>query len=183
MTGFQELYSFVDRAMRNRKYPEATAQALRAALKLYDAELSDEEKASLEKVKKDFEQITRSVFGKNATKFSASSLTTYKSRVQKVFADYEKYGDPAQMNSWSPKVIVRGKKSERVAGIRVAAGSPSEEGKLNDPAELDYPYIFSDKGTGWNLVIRSKQPMNSEVKMETIKISGKLNEINKNHEN
>jgi len=111
MTKFQDLYDFIDRATRSRKYPEATAQTLKAAIKLYDAELNDEERKSIEKFSENFEQITRSVFTKNASRFSASSLATYKSRAQKVLADFDKYSDPLKMNSWSPKVIIRNKKS------------------------------------------------------------------------
>lgn len=182
MTKFQDLYDFIDRAKRNRKYPEATAYSLRAAINLYDTELSDEEKSSLEKVKKDFEQITQSVFSKNASRFNASSLTTYKSRVLKVFADYEKYGDPAKMSNWTPKVITRTKRN-RGNGFQ-ASGSPSGREQQGDSVpESEYPYVFSDKGTGWNLTIRSSRPMDSEIKIEIVKISGKLNEINRHHEN
>lgn len=111
MNKFQDLYSFIDRATKSRKYPEATAMSLRAALKLYESELNDEEKSSLDKFKENLEQITRSVFSKNADRFSSSSLTTYKSRTQKVLTDFAKYGDPLKMNSWSPKVIIRNKKA------------------------------------------------------------------------
>lgn len=121
MNNFKELYDFIDRAVKSRKYPESTAQTLRAALKLYEAQLNEEESNSIDKFKENFEPITSTVFSKNANKFSASSLATYRSRTQKVLADFERYGDPQKMNSWSPKIIkpvVRGKKvnSEQSTG-------------------------------------------------------------------
>lgn len=179
MTKFQELYDFIDRAKKNRKYPEATAQSLRAALKLYDTELSDDERASLDKVKENFEQITRSVFSKNASKFTASSLATYKSRVQKVFAEYEKYGDPAKMNNWSPKVILRAKKIERRPTATGGAESSGQENTQDDLTSPDQPNVFSDKGTGWNLVIRSKRPMDSKIKKTLVDVAELLTELNK----
>ncbi len=175
MANFQELYDFVDRAKRNRKYPEATAHSLRAALKLYDTELNNEERASLTKVRADFEQITRSVFNKNSVKFTTGSLATYKSRVQKVLADYEKYGDPTKMNSWSPKVINRTKKTKQHEVVSGAGVLSNED--LDNPSEQ--PNVFSDKGTGWSLVIKSKKPVSSEIKKKIVDVADLLNQTNK----
>lgn len=111
MNNFKTLKEFIDRAVKSRKYPEATAQTLRAALNLYEPTLNDEERNSLDEFSKNFEQITASVFSKNANRFNVSSLTTYKSRVQKVLNDFDKYGDPAKMNSWNPKVRAHTKKA------------------------------------------------------------------------
>src|SRR5581483_1294341 len=113
---FNNLYEFVDRAKRNRKYPENTAVSLKAALNLYQPELNDDEQNSLEKFEENFNQISQNVFRKNANEFSASSLATYKSRVLKVLTDYKRYGDdPIKMNSWSPRVINRAKKTSSLA--------------------------------------------------------------------
>jgi hypothetical protein len=141
MAKFQELIEFVDRAKRSRKYPDATAYSLGAALRLYEAELNEEERSSIEKVNKDFEQITRSVFSKNQGRFTASSLATYKSRVQKVLSDFEKYSDPVKMNNWAPRVVVRAKKAatstaskkddERSSGRKDEIDELSIEGATN----------------------------------------------------
>ena len=177
MSNFQELYDFVDRAKKNRKYPEATAQSLRAALKLYDGELSEEERGSLTKLKENFEQITQSAFNKNATKFTASSLATYKSRVLKIFSDFEKYGDPAKMNNWSPKLISRTKKKtpHPATGRGVNNSDQDDEGS----GSVAEPNVFSDKGNVWSLVVRSKRPVSSEIKKKIVDIADLLNEINK----
>ena len=125
MAKFQELYEFVDRAKKNRKYPETTAQTLRASLKLYEEVLNDDEKNSIGKFKENFQQISRSVFSKNASRFNANSLMSYKSRAGKVVSDYEQYADPAKMSSWSPKVIVRAKKLPSVTRARGNAEAPA----------------------------------------------------------
>src|SRR5579872_4746287 len=105
MKTIKELYEFIEVATRNRKYPTSTAQGLRAAVKLFDSELNDDERASLDKVKANLDQIYQSVFAKNKN-FTAASLATYRSRLLKVINDYEKYGtDPTKMANWNPKVI------------------------------------------------------------------------------
>jgi hypothetical protein len=100
----KDLYDFIDTALRNRKYPPNTAQGYKAALRVFEAELNDEEKTSVQKTLDNIDQISNLIFGKN--KISAGSLATYKSRLIKVVADYEKYGtDATKMANWSPKVI------------------------------------------------------------------------------
>lgn len=110
MKKFQDLYDFIDRAVKSRKYPNNTGMSIKTALKLFETELNDEERNSIDEFRKNLEQIYQNVFSKNKD-FTASSLATYKSRVLKVLADYEKYGvEPAKMASWSPKMIIRSKK-------------------------------------------------------------------------
>ena len=129
MANYQELIDFVDRAKRSRKYPENTAYALVGALRLYEAELNAEENASVEVVQKNFEQITRSVFAKNQSKFTASSLATYKSRMQKVLADFDRYSDPVKMNSWNPPVVSRlPKKNAGESAKGKKKGAENDEG-------------------------------------------------------
>ncbi len=103
MVKFEELYEFVDRATKSRKYPENTGMSLKAALKLFDRELNNEERASIDEFRKNLDQIYQGIFSKNKD-FTVSSLATYKSRVLKVLSDYEKYGtEPAKMAGWLPK--------------------------------------------------------------------------------
>lgn len=115
MKTIKDLYEFIEVATRNRKYPTSTAQGLRAAVKLFDSELNDDERASLDKVKANLDQIYQSVFAKNKN-FTAASLATYRSRLLKVINDYEKYGtDPTKMANWNPKVVVRAPKKTKAA--------------------------------------------------------------------
>lgn len=110
MAKFNELYDFIDRAIKSRKYPENTGMSLKAALKLFDKELNDEEHASVDEFRKNINQIYQNVFTKSKD-FTAASLATYKSRVIKVLNDYERYGvDPTKMANWSPKIVVHSKK-------------------------------------------------------------------------
>lgn len=105
--GFEDLYDFVDRAVKSRKYPKSTGVALKTALNLFEKELNDEERNSIDEFEKNLDHVYQGVFSKNKN-FSASSLATYRSRVVKVLSDYAKYGtDPTKMASWSPKVITR----------------------------------------------------------------------------
>lgn len=126
MATFNDLILFVNLAQKNRKYPENTAQGLKAALRLFEQELKEEERASLSLFKERFDHIYRSVFNNNMGKFTASSLEVYKRRLNKVINDYEKYGiDPTKMANWSPKAVIRTKRSVSVNGSR---NTPKLEG-------------------------------------------------------
>lgn len=101
MNKFQELYSFIKSAVKNHKYAENTAMGHRAALKLFEFQLNENEKDSVALVKKNIEGISSKVFMQNQKRITAQSLNTYKLRVVKVIEDYEKYGiNPVKMDSW-----------------------------------------------------------------------------------
>jgi hypothetical protein len=140
---FQDLYEFIDRAVKSRKYPENTGMALKTALSLFGKELSDEEKLSIDEFKKNLEPIYQNVFTKNKN-FSASSLATYKSRVMKVLGDYEKYGvDPTKMTNWSPKVI---KRTSKKTGSG-ASGAQKDSLNTDDRAPISGgPHSFDFAG-------------------------------------
>ncbi len=110
---FQNLYDFIDSAVRSRKYANSYAYALKVALKLFEEELNEDEKGSISVFKERMEQIYKSVFVKNSKRFSASSLATYKSRVLRVLRDYETYGlDPTKMSGWSSSTKARAQKKK-----------------------------------------------------------------------
>ena len=112
MASIKDLNDFIDKAERSRKYPTSTAKGIKAAVRLFDAELNDEERGSLELFEQNIDQIYQSVFGKNKS-LTVSSLATYKSRVLKAISDYKKYGvDATKMSNWQPKVVARAKKPE-----------------------------------------------------------------------
>lgn len=99
------IYEFIDSAAHSRKYPANTASALKTALRLFESELTDEEKQSVELMQQNLNTIYRSVFEKNKTKYTASSLDVYRKRVSKAIKDYLAYGvDPTKMHAWSPTV-------------------------------------------------------------------------------
>src|SRR3990167_6790009 len=121
MATLKEVYNFIDSAIKSRKYPENTGIALKTALRLFEAELSEEEKLSADLIKSNINQIYNAVYNRNKTGFSVGSLATYKSRVSKALADFETYGiDPAKMASWQPKTISRRKQPKGNGPIQEA---------------------------------------------------------------
>lgn len=115
MKKFQELYGFIEKAEKSRKYSPNTSRAYRVALKVFEEHINDDEANSIELFKKNINQINSIVF--NTNKFTSGSLAVYKSRVTKVIGDFENYGlDPVKMNSWTPNAVVprikRSKKAE-----------------------------------------------------------------------
>ncbi|HWY79306.1 MAG TPA: hypothetical protein VNW29_03020 [Candidatus Sulfotelmatobacter sp.] len=110
MNNLQSLFSFIDVAEKNRKYPITTANNLRGALRKIEAELNDEEKASLDKLLENINQIFHTLYQKDPTSMTVSSIETYKSRIKKVIAEYKKYGmNTTNMNSWNPTIAIRKK--------------------------------------------------------------------------
>lgn len=99
------LNEFIEMALRNRKYANNSAYGYKAALKVFDEELSPEERGSIDLFKKRFDQIFANVVAKKRIKFNISSLQVYKFRVLKVLGDYEKYGvDASKMAGWAGNV-------------------------------------------------------------------------------
>lgn len=135
MANISNLYDFIEKAVKSRKYPENTAQGLKAALKLFEKELNDEEKQSIDSLKSNLDQIYNQVFNKNK-QFSAASLATYKSRVLKVITDYEEHGtDATKMANWAPKKVNRAPRKKEVADNgtsleRMSASAPASSHKI-----------------------------------------------------
>lgn len=127
-TTLQNLEDFIVAAEKSRKYPANTAGALKSALRLYETELTDEEKESVDTFKEHLDQISQSVFNKNKSKISAASFETYKCRLRGLLNDYEKYGiDPSKMASWNRMLRVRrGNKSLKSNGQTVTEQKNTE---------------------------------------------------------
>lgn len=116
----KELLEFIDTAERNRKYPAGTASGRRAALRLFETELNEEEKESLDTLKKNLDQIYQNVFNKNKSNMDVKSLATYKMRIESLIKDYEGYGqDPTKLAGWNRPV----RKINKVAGKQEAKDS------------------------------------------------------------
>lgn len=120
-------------AVKSRKYQESTAQGFRAALRLFEKELSEEEKASIDVFRNRFEQIYRSVFSSNSKDYTAESLEVYKKRVQKVLGEYESYGtDPAKFSEWGgsvrvPSNVTKKKEKKAAAEHGESISSPEQQ--------------------------------------------------------
>jgi hypothetical protein len=102
MANISNLIEFIEVANKNRIYPRGTADGYKAAVKLFDAELSEEERESLNIFLERIDKIYPEVVRKNQGKIKIQSLETYKVRVKKVISDFVKYGqDPSKLASWN----------------------------------------------------------------------------------
>ncbi|MBI2007477.1 MAG: hypothetical protein HYS83_02155 [Candidatus Blackburnbacteria bacterium] len=127
----KDLLSFIDAAEKSRKYPKNTAAARRSALRLFEPELTDEERESLDVFKKNMERIFQTVFSKHKSDIAASSLQTYKRRLTGLIRDYENYGlDPNKMAVWNRPV-------RRISSLptKKEKGAPREAPTLDETRE------------------------------------------------
>ncbi len=101
MATVTDLKDFIAYAQKNRKYPSNTAQGRRAALKMFELELNDDEKQSIELIGQRFEAIYNTVYQKHKNALSPSSWITYKKRMRTLLRDYVQYAnDPTLFNAW-----------------------------------------------------------------------------------
>lgn len=147
----KELLDFIDTAERNRKYPGGTAAGRRSALRLFESELNDEEKESLDTFKKNLDQIYQNVFNKNKSNMSAGSLATYKMRLLSLIKDYEKYGqDPTKLANWNRPVRKYNKTS-----------SDQEPKQSNPTTEAKQKMLLPEKGSDFS---RFELPLRPGIK-------------------
>lgn len=109
------LLRFIEKARVNRNYPATTAEAIKAAFRLFEKVLNDEEKASINVFRDHLESIYQDVARKNDT-VSPASLLTYKRRIERFLRDYFMYGvDPTKMATWQPSArsVSKRKKTEK----------------------------------------------------------------------
>ncbi len=103
MQKFNNLYTFIDLAKGNRKYPENTANNLKSALKIFEKVLTEDELNSISLLEDRIEEIFISVINNNKNK-NIGSLNTYKARVLRILRDYKKYGvNPSKIQNWQIK--------------------------------------------------------------------------------
>ncbi len=104
MSNLQKIYDFVDLAEKNRKYPANTAHGRRAALKLFDTVLTEDERDSVTLIRERMNEIYLNLISKHKESFSIKSLNTYKGRFLKLLEEYEKYGlSPDGIVHWEAK--------------------------------------------------------------------------------
>jgi len=103
MNTFKDLYNFLELARNNRKYPESVANNIKSALKIFENELNQEEKKSIEMIVDNMEDIFLEVVNHNNEK-GIASLSAYKARVLRIIKDYQRYGkEPSKIQNWEPK--------------------------------------------------------------------------------
>lgn len=115
-SSIQSLHAFVEAAEISRKYPSNTAAALRSALRLFEQELNETERVSVDQFSKNLDKIYRQVVNRNQQKMTAESMDTYLRRIKNLLSDYEKYGvDPTRMAEWDrPTRKIRARESGSV---------------------------------------------------------------------
>jgi hypothetical protein len=133
------LNNFIETAKRSRKYPESSAAGFKVALRLFESELNDEEKQSIETLKENLDKIYNAVFEKNKTKYTASSLDVYRKRVSKLINDYLSYGaDPTKFNSWSPLVRKTPVRKQKEPSATALAPKPSNDSSSTKDSDDRY---------------------------------------------
>lgn len=126
-----ELKDFINTAERDRKYASNTATGYRVALGLFEKELNEKERESLQTLKENLDAIYQNVYRSNKTKFKSKSLEDYKNRVRKVIRDFEAFGnDPSKMASWNPS------KPKSTGTSKAKIDNQSELPQLNKTEEL-----------------------------------------------
>lgn len=114
MNVIKELNDFIDRALKDRKYPLNTAINLKSPFKWIEPELTEEEKNSFDILKKNLDQIFNTAYAKSS-KLSASSIEVYKRRTKNLIEDYERYGkDPSAMANWNRPILTRKQKDRSI---------------------------------------------------------------------
>lgn len=128
-SAINDLKEFINTAQRNRNYSTNTAIAKRTALRLFETELNDQEKESLETFKANLNKISNEVFNRNKDKMSVGSLQVYKSRIAGLITDYEKYGsDPSKFASWVAK-------SKSISSKKITQVGKATNNKNKEPIE------------------------------------------------
>lgn len=126
----QALLNFIEKAVRNWKYTNATGNNLRHAVKAVDAVLQEDEKKSIKLLQERADAIIQRIDIKTPNKFTASSLMTIKSRLLRTIEDYSHYGtDPTKMAGWSPKLM---KKNNGSGSKAVQKATTAKRGKVID---------------------------------------------------
>ena len=127
MSAVSDLRDFIAAAEKNRKYAPGTAVGRKAALSLFDKELNENERESIDLIEQHLPQIYSSVFQKNKTKMAASSLQTYRKRMEALLREYKQFADPAEFDSWNPATRKTSARAKRDASKAVRSTPPEEE--------------------------------------------------------
>jgi hypothetical protein len=139
MANLQDLYDFIDRATKSHNYPDNTGWSLKSAVKKYEVLLSEPEKESVQTFRENLDALTNKLFNKDKS-MSASSLTTYKSRVLKAMGDFEKYGtDPSKMASWTVKARTRTPRQKTVVSESTDSISDAPTDAAPGMARIELP--------------------------------------------
>ncbi len=131
----EELNNFIARAEKSRKYAPNVASNYRSPLKWIESELTDEEKNSLDVLKKNLDQIFNLLYSKHINTLSAITIEIYKKRMVSLISDYEKYGkDPSAMAAWSRPIITKIRKEPKAKSKTARESLGSEQANFLPPS-------------------------------------------------
>jgi hypothetical protein len=120
MNNIEVLQDFIKRAERNYKYKPNTAAGLAASVKLFGTAMTDDELSKDTFPADMIDEITERIHVKFGDKYSVDSLQTYKSRMNRVAADFVRYGaDAKSMASWNPLTKQRRRASSPKVATKV----------------------------------------------------------------
>lgn len=123
----ESLKEFVVAAQKSRKYNPNSAAGLKTALRLFEKELNEEEKTSVQLFRQNLEQIYQQVVNKNLSSYTAASLEVYRKRILRLLNDYQQYGvDPTKMASWNPKIRIA-KREKKIVEAEATTKTLTEE--------------------------------------------------------
>jgi len=144
MATTKELFEFINQAANDRKYAPNTALGRKAALQIYEKQLTDEERASTDMIYERLDRIAQAVDSKNKG-FKSSTLLVYKKRVKNLLEDFKKYGQSSEtMATWktgrsnvapaakTPKNNKSQAQREEDIVINAAESAPIFRSKLHD---------------------------------------------------
>lgn len=138
MNNIEVLQDFIKRAERNYKYKPNTAAGLAASVKLFGTAMTDEELSKDVFPADMVDEITERIHVKFGDKYSVDSLQTYKSRMNRVAADFIRYGaDAKSMASWNPLTTQRqrGPSSKMTPKVQITKSNAARTADTDIPAE------------------------------------------------
>lgn len=155
----QGLYDFIDKAETNRNYPPNVATNFKTPLNLVEKELTEEEKNSIDLLKKNLDQIINTIYSKSGNKLSASSLEIYKRRMKNLIEDYENYGkDPSKMATWNRKTLIRKPKERKVVIKENVIDSPADFSPSFESSEFQAADLVLSSGRARIIVPKEISP-------------------------
>lgn len=119
MDTISALVDFIEKARGERKYAESTARGYTAAVKLFAAYVSDQERQDFDVLLQNIENIAADIYAKQADEnITVTTLVVYKRRMRKLVQDYREYGSsPDKLAAWNPRRPAKG-----LGGGRRSAG-------------------------------------------------------------
>jgi hypothetical protein len=83
------LEQFIDESEKNHRYSKNVAHGIRTAVRMFGAILNSGEKLSIDKFKTNLDEISVRLLSSEGSDINTNSISTYKSRINRLVRDYE----------------------------------------------------------------------------------------------